>query len=114
MKPPPIPHFKVVATGRRNPGVARGATSALGRLRVVDMSFIRHHEPSPYDKAREREAVEAGIHERLLREGDAAAAKGAQALRGWMETLDGDHTARVTVRMGQRWRAIVQSLTGAR
>jgi hypothetical protein len=54
---PLTPEFRVIATGRRKPGVARGATSRLGRLMMVDMSFIRHDEPShdtsPHGKARD-------------------------------------------------------------
>jgi hypothetical protein len=80
------------------------------------MPLPSHRDTSPCDqesaraKTRDWETMAAEADQRLQVEGAAAAAKGAAALQGWMDELDGYHTARISVRMGQRWREIVQSL----
>lgn len=61
--------------------------------------LIPKHEP---------EVVKAGAHKRLQVEGEAAAAKGEQALDGSMAGLGGDDVARVSIAMQRRWREIVQ------
>jgi hypothetical protein len=48
--------------------------------------------------------------QRLVLDGDAAAAKGARALQEWMDGLTGDEEAHVSIAMQHRWREIVRGV----
>jgi hypothetical protein len=95
----------VIAAGERKNGhVASLATTEIEALIVDPMAHERENAPP-------RLGMLSAVHlQRLVLEGDAAAAKGRRALDSWMDGLTGDEIAAVSIAMQHRWREIAQRL----
>jgi hypothetical protein len=82
---------------------AQGATEPLKVERAADNAA--HGEPwKPGDSLAAPQGEEPRVM--LTARGDIAAGKGAQALKTFIDGLDGNDSALVTVAMNKRWRAI--------
>jgi hypothetical protein len=89
---------------RKNGHVATFATTEVEELIVDRVAHERENAPPRFGM------ISATHLQRLALEGDAAAAKGRRAFAEWMDGLNGDETAAVTVKMAIRWKEIVRGL----
>jgi hypothetical protein len=107
MTRPKIPKHEpetIAAGARKNGHVGAFATTGIEELIVDRVAHERETTPP-------RLGMLSAMHlQRLVLDGDAAAAKGRRALQEWMDGLNGDETAAVTVAMQCRWREIAQRL----
>ena len=104
MTRPMIPKHEPAAGVHKNGHVSTFATTEIEEL-IVDRVAHEREMAAP-----RLGALSPARLERLVLEGDAAAAKGKRALQEWMDELTGDEIAHVSIAMQRRWRAILRGL----